>query len=296
MDKYIILRITACSAVKLVMMGFTWSLSAIPPNQANLHGKAASTESFQPQDTFNPGETPNATIPAAPNDIPAEEIIRKMEENMRGSSSIAEMTMTVERPRFTRELSFRTWALGEDYAMIFVTAPARDQGTVFLKRYSEIWNYVPSIDRTVKMPPSMMSQSWMGSDFSNDDLVRETSLTDDFHQKILRTERYNDRDAWVIELRPREGAAVVWGKVLIWVSKDGFLQLRVENFDQRDRLANTIELSDFREMGGRTVPARMEMTPADKAGHRTIMQYRSIQFDTDLSPDFFTQQNMRRVR
>ncbi|MEX1122551.1 MAG: outer membrane lipoprotein-sorting protein, partial [Balneolales bacterium] len=106
----------------------------------------------------------------------AEEIIDRMQDVMRGESSYAEMTMTIERPRYTREVSMRAWAMGEDYSLILVTAPARDQGAVFLNRESEIWNYVPNIDRTIKMPPSMMSQSWMGSDFTNDDLVRESSL------------------------------------------------------------------------------------------------------------------------
>jgi outer membrane lipoprotein-sorting protein len=113
------------------------------------------------------------------------EIIQKMESQMRGETAQMEVTMTITRPRYTREMSMKSWALGDDYSLILITAPARDRGTAFLKRKKEIWNYLPSVDRMIKLPPSMMSQSWMGSDFSNDDLVRESSTIDDFsHRKL----------------------------------------------------------------------------------------------------------------
>ncbi|REL38950.1 outer membrane lipoprotein-sorting protein [Rhodohalobacter sp. SW132] len=226
----------------------------------------------------------------------ATEIIDRMEEVMRGESSVAEMTMTIERPRYTRDISMKAWSLGEDFSLILITAPARDQGTTYLKRRNEIWNYVPNIDRTIKMPPSMMSQSWMGSDFTNDDLVRESSTVDDYEHRILREEEYNGRDAWVLELIPKPDTPIVYGKVLMWVDKKHYIQLKVENYDQRDELANTIEFSEIGEMGGRTFPAKMTLTPADKPDHQTVMEYRNLEFDVDLSESFFTQQNMRRVR
>lgn len=226
----------------------------------------------------------------------AGEIIERMEEMMRGESSEAEMTMTIERPRYTRDVSMKAWALGEDYSLILITAPARDQGTTFLKRRNEIWNYVPNIDRTIKMPPSMMSQSWMGSDFTNDDLVRESSTVDDYEHRVLREEVYNGREAWVLELIPKPDTPIVWGKVLMWVDKEHYIQLKVENYDQRDELANTIEFSEIGEMGGRVFPAKMTLTPADKPEQRTIMEYERLEFDVNLNESFFTQQNMRRVR
>jgi len=234
--------------------------------------------------------------PASTSAQTAAEIIDRMEEVMRGESSVAEMTMTIERPRYTREISMKAWSMGEDFSLILITAPARDQGTTYLKRRNEIWNYVPNIDRTIKMPPSMMSQSWMGSDFTNDDLVRESSTVDDYEHRILREEEYNGRDAWVLELIPKPDTPIVYGKVLMWVDKEHYIQLRVENYDQRDELANTIEFSEIGEMGGRTFPAKMTLTPADKPDHQTIMEYRNLEFDVDLSESFFTQQNMRRVR
>jgi len=226
----------------------------------------------------------------------AAEIIERMEETMRGESSRAEMTMTIERPRYSREVSMRSWAIGEDYSLILITAPARDQGTTYLKRHNEIWNYVPNIDRTIKMPPSMMSQSWMGSDFTNDDLVRESSTIEDYEHRILREEEYNDREAWVLELIPKPDTPIVWGKVLIWVDKEHYIMLKEENYDQRDNLANTTEFQNIGEMGGRIFPSKMVLTPADKSEQRTILEYKSLEFDVDLDPSFFTQQNMRRVR
>ena len=236
------------------------------------------------------GGAPTAAEPSAT------EIIERMEEVMRGDSSHAVMTMTIERPRYIREVSLEAWALGTDYSLILVTTPARDRGTTFLKRRNEIWNYVPNIDRTIKLPPSMMSQSWMGSDFTNDDLVRDSSIVDDYEHRLLRTEELDGRDAWVLELIPRPGTPIVWGKVLVWVDREHHIQLRVEHYDQRDRLASTLVFSEIGELGGRIFPARLTLTPADRPEQRTILSYERLEFDVDLSESFFTQQNMRRVR
>lgn len=226
----------------------------------------------------------------------ASEIIERMENVMQGESSYAEMTMTIERPRYTRNVSMKAWSLGDDYSLILITAPARDEGTAYLKREDEIWNYVPTIDRTLKMPPSMMSQSWMGSDFTNDDLVRETTLQDDYDHSILREEEYEGRDVWVLEMIPDPDAPIVWGKVLVWVDKEHFIMVKEEQFDQSDELASTIEFSNITEMDGRIFPSTMTMIPADKPDHRTIMEYEELDFNIDIETSFFTRQNMRRVR
>lgn len=226
----------------------------------------------------------------------ASQIIERMEEVMQGESSYAEMTMTIDRPRYTRDVSMKAWSLGDEYSLILITSPSRDEGTTYLKREDEIWNYVPNIDRTVKMPPSMMSQSWMGSDFTNDDLVRETTLQDDYDHSILREEEYEERDVWVLELVPHPNAPIVWGKVLVWIDKEHFIMLKEENYDQDNELASTVKFSNITEMGGRTFPAKMTMIPADKPDHRTLMEYIELDFNIDIDPSFFTRQNMRRVR
>ena len=215
---------------------------------------------------------------------------------MRGNSSYAEMTMTIERPRYTREVSMRSWLLGTDYSMIIITAPARDEGTAYLMREDNIWQFDPRIDRVTRLPSSMMSESWMGSDFTNDDLVRESSTIEDYEHQVLRTEEYEGFDCYVIELIPKPDTPIVWGKVIMWVSTDGYMQLRVENYDQRGELANTMNLDQIRELDDRTLPTRMTLTPADRPDQRTILTFQEMEFDIDIDESFFTLQNMRRVR
>lgn len=226
----------------------------------------------------------------------AVEIIRKMEDRMQGSSSYIEMTMTTVRPRYTREVSMKSWSKGDDFALILITAPARDKGTAYLKRGNEIWNYVPNIDRMIKLPPSMMSQSWMGSDFSNDDLVRESSNITDYNHRILRSERYEGRDCWVIELIPRPESSIVFGKIIMWIAKDIYVQMKIENYDEDDVLVSTLYFKNIKNMGGRTIPTRIEMLPHDRRGQKTILEYKTAQFDISIEDSFFSVQNLKNVR
>ena len=226
----------------------------------------------------------------------ARQIIEKMEEKMRGDASYSEMTMETVRPRYTRDISMKSWSLGDDYSLIYVTAPARDKGTAFLKRGNEIWNYVPNIDRTVKMPPSMMSQSWMGSDFSNDDLVRGTSTVDDFDHKLIGSEAVDGHECYKIELIPHPETPVVYEKSIYWISKEYYLPVRVENYDDFGDLVNTIHFKDIKNMGGRMIPAVMEMIPADRSGHKTIIRTHKSDFNIDISPSFFSIQNLTNIR
>ncbi len=224
------------------------------------------------------------------------DIMRRVENNMRGEVSLVEMTMTTVRPRYTREISMKAWSLGDDYSLILITGPVRDKGTAFLKRKNEIWNFVPNIDRTVKMPPSMMSQSWMGSDFSNDDLVRGTSTVEDYTQKMLRSERVNGYDCFLLELIPKPDAPIVFEKVLYWVSKEHYLPVKVENFDEFGDLASTINFSEIKPLGGKVIPTQMEIIPANKPGHKTIVKTSSADYRVKLTQQFFTLQNLTRVR
>ncbi len=228
-------------------------------------------------------------------DLTAEEIIRRSEENMRGGSSYAEMKMTIVRPTWTRETQMRSWAKDQDYALILVTAPARDKGIAYLKRHNDIWNWQPRIERTIKLPPSMMSQSWMGSDFTNDDLVRESSITDDYEQTLLGMEKVGDMDCYKLELIPHEDAAVVWGKLIMWISAEHFMQVKTEFYDEDGFLINTMTASDFRVFDGRHIPARMTIVPEDKPGHQTIVEYISLDFNREIPDDIFTIQNMKNL-
>ncbi len=229
-------------------------------------------------------------------DTEAARIIRQAEDQVRGNSSLGTFTMTIERPDYTRNISMKSWALGDDYGLTLITAPARDRGTAFLKRGREVWNWQPSIDRVIKMPPSMMSQGWMGSDLTTDDLIRQTSILNDYAHTLLPEEILDGITCHVIELTPNEEAAVVWGKIKMWISKVDYLQYKSEFFDEDMKVVNTILGSVPKQVGKRKLLTRMEVLPSDKPGNKTIMTYQEIEFDISIKEEFFSLQNLRRIQ
>ena len=226
----------------------------------------------------------------------AKEIVRKSHEKMRGNTGQSNVTMKIIRPKWQRTISMKSWSKGDDFSLILITAPARDKGSAFLKRGREVWNWQPSINRNIKLPPSMMSQSWMGSDFTNDDLVRQASIVNDYTHKIVDSEKIQNKDCHKIQLIPKPNAPVVWGKVVMWISKGDYLQLKTEMYDEDDYLVNTMLGSKIQSMGGRTIPTHMEMIPAEKKGHKTILIYNSLNFDKPIQDAFFSVQNMKKVK
>jgi outer membrane lipoprotein-sorting protein len=224
------------------------------------------------------------------------DIIRIANDKTVGEYSKGVMKMTIVRPSWTREMELKFWTKGTDYSLMLLTAPARDNGTAFLKREKEIWNWQPTIDRVIKLPPSMMMQSWMGSDVTNDDLVKQSSIVEDYEHTLLGEEIVEDRNCWVIELIPKEEAAVVWGKVKIWVEQEEYLQLKVEFFDEEDFLVNTMYGKDVKMLGGRLLPAVLEIVPADDEGNKTIIKQSDMVFDEPIEERFFSVQNMKRIR
>jgi len=226
----------------------------------------------------------------------AREIVKKALDNFRGESSKSTLTMKIIRPGWSREIRLKAWSKGEKYSLIKILAPARDKGVAYLKVGKEIWNWQPSIERSIKLPPSMMGQSWMGSDFTNDDLVRESSELRDYTHRIIGSDTLQGRECWKIELLPKEEAAVVWGKIIMWVSKKDYLELRAEFYDEDGKLVNIMKASDIKKMNGRTIPTRLEMIPAEKPGQKTVIVYEDIQFDIPIPDRFFSLQNMKKVR
>ena len=222
-------------------------------------------------------------------------IVDKSEDKMRGNSSYAEMTIQIIRPSWQREMKMKTWSKGRKEAIILITAPQKDKGTVFLKRDKEVWNYIPSIERNIKLPPSMMSQSWMGTDFTNDDLVKEASAADDFTHELSGDSVLLGRPCYKILMRPKPEASVVWGKIIIWIDKKDYLQLRSEFYDEENTLINIMTGSEIKMLGGRLLPSKMEMVPVDKKGNKTIMIYEQLKFDIPVKEDFFTTQNMKKL-
>ncbi len=224
------------------------------------------------------------------------EIVRQADERFRGKSSEGEMTMIIQRPTWSRTVSMKSWTLGDDYSMIYITAPAKEKGQVFLKRKKDMWNWVPNIERMIKIPPSMMMQSWMGSDFTNDDLVSQSSLVKDYTHKLIGEETIDGYTCYKAELIPHDDAPVVWGKIIMWISKDNYYWLKTEYYDEDNILVNTEILSEIKKMDDRTMPTRMEMIPMDEEGHKTIIIFDKMKFNIKLKESFFSQQNMKRIR
>jgi outer membrane lipoprotein-sorting protein len=226
----------------------------------------------------------------------ARDVIKKADDKAKGKSSQAIMTIQIIRPSWTREMSLKTWSKGNDLALILVTAPVKDKGIVYLKRKKEVWNWIPSIERNIKLPPSMMSQSWMGTDFTNDDLVKEASIVEDYNHSFMADAVIDGYDCYLVQMIPKPDAAVVWGKVLLWVEKKEYLMLHGEYFDESGKLVNTLHASDIKLLGGRMLPARLVMIPNDKKGNKTILLYREMSFDKPIADEVFGTQFMSKVQ
>ena len=221
-------------------------------------------------------------------------IIKKVEEQMRGKTSHAVYTMEIETPRWKRTVEIEGWSKGKETSFMHIDAPKKDRGITFLKLDNEMWQYVPSIERIIKIPPSMMLQSWMGSDFTNDDLVKESSMEDDYHAKLL-----DETDAaWTVQLVPKEEAAVVWGKIVLTIDKITYVPGREEFYDELGEMVRTMTFADVKQTDdGRYYAGKMTIEPLEeeKKGNKTVLLVDSIEFDKPLDPDLFTKRALRRM-
>ncbi|HCG5510591.1 outer membrane lipoprotein-sorting protein [Vibrio parahaemolyticus] len=224
------------------------------------------------------------------------DIVQKSDQAMRGKSSYSEATMEIVRPDWTRSMTMKSWTKGTELSLVLVTAPAKDKGSASLKRHREMWNWVPSIERIIKIAPSMLSQSWMGSDFTNDDLINQSSIVVDYQHALRGNDSFEGDKVWVIEATAKPDAPVVWNKVTLWISQSTYLQRKVEFYDEFDERVNVLTTYDVKELGGRKIATRMEMKPVDKPGNKTIFTTHQAQFDFDINDDFFSQQQMKSLR
>jgi outer membrane lipoprotein-sorting protein len=219
----------------------------------------------------------------------AVDIIDAMEELYRGESSLARMTMIVETPQFQRTMEMESSSIGTEKAFIRILAPRKDRGIATLKLDLEMWNYLPKINKVIKVPPSMMMGSWMGSDFTNDDLVKQTTLTDDYDLTLEETDT-----EYRITLVPKSNTVTVWGKIDYNVNKELMIPLSQNFYDDSGRLIRKMEFSEPREISGLLIPSRMEMIPINKEGHKTVIIYDELQFDPpEIDESIFTMRNLR---
>lgn len=220
-------------------------------------------------------------VRAAP---PPAAVLRSVDDVYLGKTSQGVMEMEVATPDWKRTMRMRFWSRGRDVFLVRVEAPEKDRGISTLRNGSQIWNYLPRIDRTVKVPASMLAEAWMGSDLANDDLVKLSSLAEDYEGRItFEGQRGGERELEVTAL-PRPDAPVVWSKVVVTALADDLLPLRAAYYAEDGALARTLVFSDVRELGGRRLPARITVEPAAKPGHRTTLRYLEIAFDRPI-PD-----------
>jgi outer membrane lipoprotein-sorting protein len=235
----------------------------------------------------------------APAGLDGRSIAELAEATLRSDRTYLDAEMTVVSPRLTapRVVAFENW---DDRpgrrSFIRIAAPAKDSGTAFLKLHPNLWMFVPRVERTMRIPPSMMLQSWMGSDFTNDDLVKESSAIDDYEHRLLgidpSPEGHEGLRAYVVEYRPHEDAPVVWGRIVTWIEVEHATPLRQEFYDEDGVRLRLMEFSEIENMEGRYYPRAWSMRPLDKPGHETRIRIREVRFDASIDDDVFTKRNL----
>jgi len=229
------------------------------------------------------------TCPAIASEERAREIIDEMEQLYRGDSSDATMTMQVQTPNYNRTLTMTAQSFGKDYGFFRIQAPKKDRGIATLKRDEEMWNYFPKINKVIKVPPSMMMGSWMGSDFTNDDLVKETQLIDAYALALIETE-----DKYKVTLTPREQTVTVWDRIEYTISKDPLLPLSQAFFDDDGEKIRELTFHEPKEYYGKLMPSILEMRPLNKEGHLTRIMYDDIKFNVpEITKDTFSLRNLK---
>jgi len=230
-------------------------------------------------------------------DEQARAVVQKAHEITLGKTSKSTMTMEIVRPEWSRSVTMQSWSMGTDYYIIYIMSPARDKGQVFLKRENNMWNWIPSIGRMIKIPPSMMMSSWMGSDFNNDELMKESSLVKDYTHQFDGEEEIDGYACYKVVLTPLPTAPVVWGKVILWISKEKSFTLKSEFYDEDEKLVNIQTASKIKKFGDRELPSYMEMIPVNKEGHKTILKVEKAEYNVkDINEKMFSQQMMKRIR
>ncbi len=227
--------------------------------------------------------------------LDAKALSRELDELYRSQSSRGLVSMTVTTPHYTRQLKMKIWSRSLEDTLIRIISPPKEKGTATLKRGNEMWNYLPKIRKTIRVPPSMMMGSWMGSDFTNDDLVKETTWEEDYHVSLVK-----DPPPGLIGLiyQPKENAPVTWSRIAVSLDQKTHLPVTFEYYDEKERQARVMSFSEVKALGGRTIPARLTLTPLseEKKGQQTILVYEELEFDLELPPDLFTLTNLRRER
>lgn len=249
--------------------------------------KSATTDSVAAKGTEAP-----STKPTTDN---ASQLIERSETHTRGKSFQASVAMTVFEDKGERTLAFKTWTQGKDKSVIKILQPAKDRGIGNLRLEFNLWQYLPNVERIVKIPPSMMLQSWMGSDFTNDDLVKTSSLSRDYTHAIEKKEKLGDIPAIKIICTAKPDAPVTWGKVIVWLRDPDAVPLKQESYSEDGELIKVMEGSEIKTFGSHIIPTKLTMRTVKKANAKTEMTYKDVVFDDKIDASIFTQEFIRRA-
>ena len=221
------------------------------------------------------------------------EIITHIDQLYRSKTSHADLEMKIVTPNWERTLSMTVWTKGTDKTFIRITAPKKEKDITTLRIGKEMWNYLPKVNKTFKVSPSMMMNSWMGSDFTNDDLVRESSLINDYtYQRI--TPEDPSPELIYIELIPKEDTPIVWGKVISAVRKEDYIPVWQHFYDEKDKLMRVLNYKEIKAFGNKTLPSVMEMIPQNKEGNKTGVRFLNAEYDSDIDDKVFTRRNLQK--
>lgn len=229
--------------------------------------------------------------------VNARDIISEMERLLRGDTLVGSYEMTIKDPKWTRTLKLDLW---EDRAgkktFVRILSPVKEKGMGTLRIGLEMWNYLPRVERIIKIPPSMMMQSWMGSDFTNEDLVKESSIVEDYDHRLLDIVELEGHRAYRLEAVPTPDAPVVWDKIIYWIRVGDYIPLREEFYSEKGEIVRVLTFSDIREMGGRTIPTFMRMVSVKKKNKETTLRTLSVEFNVPIDDSVFTLRNLKRVK
>ncbi|NIB43929.1 outer membrane lipoprotein-sorting protein [Pseudomaricurvus alkylphenolicus] len=237
--------------------------------------------------------TPHTYATQTPLDARA--LLQAAMDHWRGQTSQATMSMIIKRPDWRRTMTMQSWTRGEKLSLVRVLEPKKDAGNGTLLNDQQMWTYSPKINRIIKIPSSMMNQSWMGSDFSNKDISKSTDILDQYEHQLTAVEERDGHKVYVITAIPHEEAAVVWGKEVLLI-RDDYVMLEEQFWDQDGELVKTMTTLEIRELDGRPVATRMRMQKRDYPDEWTEMLIRDIDFDVELGNNLFTLSNLRNPR
>lgn len=226
-------------------------------------------------------------VHACARDLP--ELIREVETQYQGDSSHAVVVMEIRTAHWNRSLKLESWSQGREMFLARIESPIKEKGVATLKVDKEVWNYLPKVDRVMKIPPSMMGGAWMGSHLTNDDLVKANHIDQDYTFNLLE----EDEQGWLIEALPRPEAPVVWGKLVYRVNRTPLVPVKISYFDEEMIEVRQIHFDKVQQIGERWIPMRMLIKPLEK-DEQTILEYSQIEFDQELSPRIFSVRSLKR--